>query len=160
MSEISSENLGLLERRFRTTVYVVLAQIFVVLILSVAALGIRPGPDQMAEDADYSTFWIALLFLAVGSFLLRRVLFNWERLKNTAILQGVDGVLRTLQRNSLMLGALGLLIAGLGFFIALRSGSGFDMVRAGLVSLIVLIANFPRKGLWRAVVSHLQNVQK
>ena len=158
MKEISNENLPELEKRYRTTVLIISAQIFVVLFLVAAAflLGLRLESDL--SEQDHTTLWVGVLFIAVGSFILRRMFFTWERLKNVGILKGVSGVLATLQRNSIILSIFGLLVAVIGYVISLLSGSGFDMLRAGAVSLVVFLINFPRKKVWKTIVSNLEKV--
>jgi hypothetical protein len=84
--------------------------------------------------------------------------FTWERLKNVGILKGVSGVLGTLQRNSIILSVFGLLVGIIGFLLALFSGSGFDMLRAGAIALVVFLINFPRKKVWKTIISNLEKV--
>src|SRR4051812_2866852 len=122
MKEISNENLTELEKRYRTTFFIILAQIFVVLILVLVSwFGVFRVETNLI-DQDFTTLWVAVLFIAVGTFILRRMFFNWERLKNIAILKGVSGLLRTLQRNSVILGTFALTVAVVGFLISVFSG--------------------------------------
>jgi hypothetical protein len=99
-----------------------------------------------------------VLFIAVGTFILRRMFFSWERLKNIALLKGVPGLLRTLQRNSVILGVFALAVAVVGFLISSFSGSSSDMFRAGVIALVVFLINFPRKKVWKTIVSNLEKV--
>jgi len=98
------------------------------------------------------------MFIAVGSFILRRMFFNWERLKNIALLKGISGLFGTLQRNSILLGAFGVIVAVLGFAISTFSGNSSDMLRAGAIALVVFLINFPRKKVWKTIVSNLGKV--
>ena len=158
MNEISNENLTELEKRYRTTFFIILGQIFVVLILVLASwFGVFRG-EANHSDQDFTTHWVAVLFIAVGTFILRRMFFNWERLKNIAVLKGVSGLLRTLQRNSVILGVFALIVAVLGFVIASFSGNSSDMFRAGVIALVVFLINFPRKKVWKTIVSNLEKV--
>ena len=156
MNVNSSENLPELEKRYRTTVLIVLAQIFFVLILIAASFLLALRVETTLQD--YTTLWVGVLFIAVGSFILRRMFFTWERLKTVAILKGVSGVLGTLQRNSIILSVFGLLVGIFGYLISLFSGSGFDMLRAGAIALVVFLINFPRKKVWKTIVSNLEKV--
>jgi hypothetical protein len=99
-----------------------------------------------------------VLFIAVGTFILRRMFFNWDRLKNIALLKGVTGLLGSLQRNSIILGFFALIAAIVGFLISSFSGSSADMFRAGVISLVVFLINFPRKKVWKTIVSNLEKV--
>ncbi len=158
MSEISNENLPVLEKRYRTTVLIILAQVFVVLFLILAAFILPVRIETNLTGQDLTTLWFGVLFIAVGSFILRRMFFNWERLKNISLLKGVPGVLGTLQRNSIILSFFALLAAVIGFLISTFSGNSFDMLRAGAVALVVFLINFPRKKVWKTIAANLEKV--
>lgn len=158
MNENSNENLPELEKRYRTTVLIILAQVFVVLFLVAAAFLFTFRVETGLSEQDFTSLWVGVLFIAVGSFILRRMFFTWDRLKNVAILKGVSGVLGTLQRNSIILSLFGLLVGIIGYLISLFSGSGFDMLRAGAIALVVFLINFPRKKVWKTIVSNLEKV--
>jgi hypothetical protein len=158
MSEIKGENLTELERRYRTTVLIVLAQIFAVLFLVLASWRFVSKIETNLSERDFTTLWAAVLFIAVGSFIMRRMFFSWERLKNIAILKGVSGLLGTLQRNSIILGVFAVLVGGFGFLISMLSGNSSDMLRAGVIALVVFLINFPRKKVWRTIVANLEKV--
>ena len=155
---MSAENMALLEKRYRTTIYIVLAQIAVTLILIAAALFIVKTTETGPATESLMPLWVGLLFIAVGSFLLRRMFFNWERLKNIALLRGVPGLLGTLQTNSIILGAMAEIIAIIGFLIATFSGNSGDMLRAGAIALVIFLINFPRKSIWKKIVANLERV--
>lgn len=158
MAEISSANRNELEKRYRTTTIVIAFQIFTVIALIVAAWFAAQSSNNSVSDQTLTTLWIAVLFIAVGAFLARRILFGWERLKNIVLLKGVKGLIQTLQKNAIILGAIGELVALTGFLIALLSGNKWEMFRAGAIALVVFLANFPRKSVWEKIVSNLEKV--
>jgi hypothetical protein len=158
MNEISNENLAELNKRYRTTAFIVLGEIFVVLFLIVAAWLLQVKIQNALSEQDLTTIWVAVLFVAVGSFIMRRMFFNWERLKNIAILKGVSGLLGTLQRNSIILSIFGVAVAIIGFVISAFSGNSIDMLRAGAIALVVFLINFPRKKVWITIISNLGKV--
>ena len=158
MSEISNENLAELNKRYRTTVFFVLGQIFVVLVLIPVSVFLVSRNQFNNTETDFTALWVGVIFLAVGSFIMRRMFFNWERLKNIALLKGVSGLLGTLQRNSIMLGIFALLVAVLGLVITVLSGNTLDFVRALAVAIIVFLINFPRKKVWKTIVSNLGKI--
>jgi hypothetical protein len=158
MQEISAETRTELEKRYRTAVFVVIAQILTALLLTVAAFFIAQTFDNSVTSESISALWFTVLFIAVGAFLLRRFLFNWERLKNTAVIKGVSGVLQTLQTNSILLGSLGEIIVIIGFLVAALGGNKWDMFRAAAVALIVFLANFPRRSTWEKIVANLEKI--
>lgn len=158
MNEITNENLAELDKRYRTTVFIVLAQIFVVLFLIFGGRFLAPSIPANLSGQDLTTLWVALLFIAVGSFIMRRMFFSWERLKNIALLNGIGGLLGTLQRNSVLLSVFAVVIALLGFVISVFSGVSSDIYRAGAIALVVFLINFPRKKVWKTIVANLEKV--
>lgn len=152
-------NLIELEKRYRTAAIVVGVQILSVLVLMTVAWVVVANSDNSMTSGSQTTLWFFILFIAIGSFLVRRFLFNWDRLKNTAILKGISGALQTLQINAILLGALGEIIAVMGFILATMSGNKWEMFRAGAVAMVVFLANFPRKAAWKKVVSNLEKIE-
>jgi len=158
MQKISDENLTELSKRYRMTVFIVLAQIFVVFLLLLISLFAGVKATSNLTEQDFTTLWVGVLFIAVGSFILRRMFFNWERLKNIAVLKGVSGLLKTLQRNSVILALFGLIVGIIGFLIATFSGNGLDMFRTGIIAFVVFLINFPRKKIWKTIVSNVEQI--
>jgi len=158
MAEISAENRSELEKRYRTTTIVIAFQIFTVIALIIAAWFAAQNSSNSVSDQTITTLWVTVIFIAVGAFLARRMLFSWERLKNTTLMKGVKGLIQTLQFNSIIIGIMGEIVAVVGFLIALLSGNKWEMFRAGAVALIVFLANFPRKSVWEKIVSNLEKI--
>lgn len=158
MNQISPDNLALLEKRYRMTALFVLAQIFITLVLIALAWLVAATGTVDLGATSVSTLWVAVVFLAIGSFMLRRLFTGWERLKNAYLLRGASGLLGTLQMNALLLAVFALLIAVLGFVITIFSGASFDMLRAGAIALIVFLVNFPRKSVWKNILANLEKV--
>ena len=158
MSEISAENRTELEKCYRTAAFVVIAQILTTLVLIVVAFFVAQTSENSATSQSIFALWIIVLFIAVGAFVLRRILFNWERLKNTALIKGFPGLLQTLQTNSILLGSLAEIIAIIGFLVATLGGNKWDMFRVGTIALIVFLANFPRKSNWEKMVANLEKI--
>ena len=123
----------------------------------IAAWFVAQTSDNSITNQSLTTLWVAVLFIAVGAFVIRRLIFSWERLKNTALLKGVKGLIQTLQINSIILGVIAEIVAIMGFLIATLSGNKWEMFRAGAISLVVFMANFPRKSVWEKIVANLEN---
>ncbi len=158
MSEISGENLAKIETIYRQTFFIVLAQILFALCLVLADWFLLSKLETSLSTQDFTMLWVAILFIAAGSFVLRRLFFSWERLKNITLLKGVSGLLGILQRNSVILGLLAEIIVIIGFLIAMLGGNSSDMLRAAAISLVVFFINFPRKGVWKKIISNLEKV--
>jgi hypothetical protein len=150
----------LLEKNYRTSVIAVSAQILFMLALTVVSwFVITYSSNDISEQASFA-LWGTILLIAAGSFVLRRMLFSWERLKNVALLKGLPGLLNILQANTILLAALGAVIAIMGFLVAVLSGNKFEMLRAGAISLIVFLMNFPRKPVWQKILAGAEKVLK
>jgi hypothetical protein len=158
VNDISPETGIQLQKRYRTAAFVVLAQIIFTLLLIPVAWFMAVNVENAISPKSVNTLWVAILFIALGTFVLRRMLFRWDRLRDVVLLKGIDGVLATLQTNAIILGAMAEIIAILGFLIAAMGGMKFDMFRAAVVALVVFLINFPRRGIWEKVVSSLEKV--
>jgi hypothetical protein len=156
--EISPDNRIELEKRYSATRLIVIFQILTVIALVGAAWFLAQRSENSITNQSLTTLWVAVLFIAIGTFLVRRLLFNWERLKNTALLKGIKGLIQTLQTNSILLGVFGEMVAILGFLIAVLAGNKWEMFRAGAIALVVFLANFPRKSTWEKIVANLEKI--
>ena len=158
MNEILPENSSEFEKRYRATVFIFIAQIFFTFVLIAAALFLASKIEVSDPTQNLSTLWVAVVFIAIGGFVLRRVFFNWERLKNIKLIKGFSGLLKSLQTSTIILGGIAELITVIGLVITIFSGNNFDILRAGAVALIVFMINFPRKSVWSKIVNNLENV--
>jgi len=158
MNEISSENLSLLESRYRTTAIIILAQIVFTIILTVAVWLFAPTNFKSISQQTLTTLWVVIIFLAVGAFLLRRVFFRWDRFKDIVLLQGVSELLKTLQNNAIILAVFATLLPIVGGTITVLSGSTFEIIRAEIVALIVFLINFPRRSVWKKIVAATEKI--
>ncbi len=156
MAEVSAANRTEFEKRYRTTAMIVIAQILMTLGLIAAAFFVARTSEASATSQSIFGLWIIILFIAVGAFILRRILFKWERLSNTVQESGIAGLLQTLQTNTILLGSIAEIIAVIGFLIAVF-GDKWDMFRVGVIALVVFMAIFPRKLQWKKIVAGLEN---
>lgn len=160
MNEISPENLAEIERKYRLTAIIVLTQIITTIILIIFGWFYAASSENAAAPDSLLMLWIAIVFIAVGTFFLRRMLNNWNRLQNTASIRGISGVVNVLQTNSIIIGSLAKIVAVIGFLIAVLGGVKFDVFRAGAVALLIFLMNFPRKTVWKKIVRSLENTQE
>ena len=159
MNSVKNEDDGKVGRKYKTTAIVVLSQIFFSLVLTVVAVFMVRGRNGTeTDDSNLMALWVLIIFIAVGALVIRRLFNSWERLKNTKLLKGADGLLQTLQTNAILLGAISEFIAILGFIITIMSGSVSDMIRAEVVALITFLINFPRRSVWNRIVESLGSV--
>jgi hypothetical protein len=159
MEQRVENNAELLEKRYRTAVIVVISQIVITLVLIAGSWFVISFSGNDINDSALSALWLLVLCIAISAFVLRRMLFSWERLKNVALLKGVKGLLTGLQTNTILLSSLGEVIAIIGFLIAVLSGNKNEMLRAGAVALIIFLINFPRKTTWKKVLAAAEKLQ-
>lgn len=158
MEEISPENLRALESRYRATWLIIASQIVFTIILTNAVWLFAPAVENSISQQTLTTLWLVIIFLATGAFVLRRVFFRWDRLRDTTVLKGVSGLLDTLQTNAIILAVFATLLPIVGGVITVLSGSTFEVIRAEIVALIVFWINFPRKPVWRKIVAAMEKV--
>lgn len=158
MEEISAENLAELEKRYKTTLFIVSAQIFSAVIFLFLIWFLTKNKESSASEQSFLTLWLVILFISAGTFVLRRQLFGWERLKNSALLKGVSGLIGTLQTNTIVINLFAEIVLIIGFIIALLNASVFDMLRASFIALFTFALNFPRLSIWKKIVSSLEKV--
>jgi hypothetical protein len=153
-AEIQAE----LEKRYQATAFVIAGQIALTIIFIIVAWIVAPSSQNLISSNNLMPFWIGALFIAIGTFVLRRVLFRWDRLRDIVLLKGVSGLLQNLQKNAILLGAMAELIALIGFVITFLSGNPYEMLRAGAIALVVFLINFPRKSVWKKIVANLESI--
>lgn len=155
---ISAEIQAELEKRYQATAFVIAGQIALTIIFIIVAWIVAPSSQNLVSSNNLMPFWIGALFIAIGTFVLRRVLFRWDRLRDIVLLKGVSGLLQNLQKNAILLGAMAELIALIGFVITFLSGNPYEMLRAGAIALVVFLINFPRKSVWKKIVANLESI--
>jgi ABC-type nickel/cobalt efflux system permease component RcnA len=89
-----------LDKRFRAAVIIVFSQIAAAVALIVSTFLFVKNTDNSTPFETLMPLWGGVLFIALGAFLLRRRLYNWEKLKDVAVLKGESGLLQTLQKNA------------------------------------------------------------
>jgi divalent metal cation (Fe/Co/Zn/Cd) transporter len=145
-----------LDRRYRTAISFEVAVLLIVLGLTAASWFGLISPA--GADVDLTAVWVLILFVAAGSFVFRRALTRWDRLRDRKLLRGNSGVLKALQWNTVALSLLALFIAFAGLAAVLFGGDRVDMLRAAVVAMIVLAINFPRRTIWRRIIIALDEV--
>jgi len=158
MEGISPENQRALASRYNATAIIIARQIFFSIILVTAVWFFAPKADNSISQQTVRTLWVLIIFLALGAFLLRRLFFRWDRLKDVTLLKGISGLLVTLQTNAVILGFFATSLTIVGCVITILSGEVFEMLRAGFVALIVFLINFPRRAVWEKIVAGMEKV--
>ena len=151
MNQLSEQKQIELDSRYNRTVLVYWAQVATTAILTLIAWFIAGRTEASAPQTLPNVLWIVLLVIAIGAFLLRRVMFNSEVLRDTATIKGASGVIKNLQFKTILISALAETITLIGFVISLMTGDKYDMLRAAAVALIIFFISFPRKKGWQVL---------
>lgn len=114
--------------------------------------------DNAAAPQSLNALWIAILFIAIITFVLRRMFLRWERLKDIYLIKGMDGLLGSLQTSVVILGAMAQVISVMGFLATALGGVTFDIFRASVVALVVYVVSFPRRSVWEKIAGGLEKV--
>ena len=101
--------------------------------------------------------WIAILIFGLGAFVLRRTRFAAMRLKDIAALNGMSGLLKSLQDTTIQIAFIGGAIALMGFIVTILTADWTSMLRAAGVSAIVLIYGYPFRSAWERVARQLSD---
>jgi hypothetical protein len=121
---------------------------------AVGLLVARSLDDQAASRRPLMPFIVAVIFLALGSTVLRRTQLRWLRLQAVAGLRGVEGLINHLTRTTIMSAALAEAIGLLALVISFLSGDQYYVLIFGVVGFVVAIASYPRRAAWERTVEH------
>ena len=145
----ASNNTSELDRRHKATRTTVLALLIGVVLLCVLAyVSKRFLTPQNNPSLDIAVR-ITILIFGLGAVVLRRTKFSAMRLQDIAGLKGATGLLITLQRTTLQVAGLAVVIALVGFVATLLTANDFYAYGAGLVAVAVLLYCYPTRTSWQ-----------
>lgn len=138
----------------RTAVILVVAFTMSIVIyagVGVLILGVRGGSPQ--AELPYP-FYAAAAALAIGSIVIRRAQLSGTRLEVVAGTRGVDALVKHLVNATILAAALAEVIGMLALAVAFFGGDRADVIRLGLVAMVVSLYNYPRRSAWQRVVDY------
>jgi peptidoglycan/LPS O-acetylase OafA/YrhL len=141
-----------LTRRHKTTATTVLSLLVAVVLLCVLAFVSQKFLTQRISSSLDMTVRIGILIFGLGAIALRRTKFANMRLQDIAGLQGASGLLITLQRTTILVATIGILIAVLGFVVTVVTGIPLYTYQAGVVAVAVLLYGYPVRNAWEQAV--------
>jgi hypothetical protein len=141
-----------LERRHKTTATTVLSLLIAVILLSVLAFVSQKFLTPRTNPSLDIAVRISILIFGLGAIALRRTQFAKMRLQDIAALQGASGLLITLQRTTLRVAMIGIVVAVLGFIATLFTGFPLYTYQAGVVAVAVLLYSYPVRTSWQQAV--------
>jgi hypothetical protein len=141
-----------LTRRHKTTATTIVWLLIAVVLLCVLAFVSQKCLTLRVSSSLDIAIRISILIFGLGAIALRRTQFAKMRLQDIAALQGASGLLITLQRTTLRVAMIGMLIAVLGFVATLVSGIPVYTYQAGVVALAVLLYGYPVRSSWQQAI--------
>ena len=122
-------------------------------VIGLVVVGSR-GPAQEPPQLRIP-FFVAGLFLALGSFTFRRTQLRWIKLQAVAGARGREGLVKYLFKVTIISVVMAEVIALLGLMLAMQGGSQRDVLTLGGVALIVSLSCYPRRVAWERTVDYL-----
>lgn len=148
MDPTSPEAQAELARRHKAAATTVLGLVVATILLSVVAFLGKPyftaNPNVVLDMAVR----IVILILGLGAVVWRRTKFQTMRLQDITGLDGVTGLLKTLEKTTIQLALLGAAIATIGFIATLMTGNERYTYWAGAIAIIVFIYCYPTRQSW------------
>lgn len=114
---------------------------------------IAPRVSQVESQVPIP-FYVGAVFLAFGSIALRRTQLRPLRLEVVAGLRGPDGLLKHLVNMTIISAALAEAIGVLAIAVAFSGGTLWDVVRLGVVALVITLYSYPRRQAWQQIVDY------
>jgi hypothetical protein len=99
-------------------------------------------------------FYAAAAVLAIGSIVIRRAQLHTMKLEVIAGTRGVDGLIKHLLNVTVLSAAIAEVIGVLALAVAFAGGDQNDVIRLGVVALLVSLYNYPRRSAWQRAVDY------
>lgn len=141
-----------LGRRHTATARTVLALLLGVVLLCVVAYLSKKFLTQRTNPSLDMAVRISILIFGLSSIALRRTRFSAMRLQDIGGLRGAVGLLATLQRTTIQVALLAVLVALIGFSGTLFTGNDFYTYAGGVVAIAVLLYAYPVRRAWDVAV--------
>jgi F0F1-type ATP synthase membrane subunit c/vacuolar-type H+-ATPase subunit K len=116
-------------------------------------IGIALGEGR-AERGARAPFLLAGLVLALGSMAVRRAQLGRMRLEAVARRRGARGLVRHIFITTLVSSALAEAAGVLGLVSGLLGGSQLEVIILGVIGLMMVLSNYPRRSAWEDAVEH------
>jgi len=137
-----------LARRHKAAATTVLGLVVATILLSVVAFLAKPYFTEQPNVVLDMAVRIVILILGLGAVVWRRTKFQTMRLQDITGLDGVTGLLKTLEKTTIQLALLGAAIATVGFIATLMTGNERYTYWAGAIAVIVFVYCYPTRQSW------------
>ena len=148
MDPTSPEAQAELARRHKAAATTVIGLLVATILLSVLAFLGRPYFTEKPNPPLDIAVRIVILFMGLGSVAWRRRKFNAMRLNAIVGVDGVTGLLKTLEKTTVQIALMGAAIAAIGFVSTFMTGNERYSYWSGAIAIIVFIYCYPTKASW------------
>jgi hypothetical protein len=138
-----------LARRHKSAATIVIGLLVATILLSVIAFLGRAYFREQDDPVLNIGVRIAVLILGLGAIVWRRTKFQTMRLQDITGLQGLSGLLRTLEKTTVQIALIATAITVTGFVATLVSGNDTYTYLASAIAVVVLVYCYPTKSSWR-----------
>lgn len=149
-----------LSRRHKAASTTVLGLIVASVLLCIVAYLSRGFLTEQNNPLLDIALRITILILGLGAVVLRRTRFSSMRLQDIGALEGPSGLLRTLERTTLLVALLGVVTLIMGFAATLMSGNEFYTYGGGLVAIAIFLYCYPVRRAWRRVIQQFDQTEQ
>lgn len=139
-------------RKAKVIVLALAASIIVYVAVGLVLLN-SPQPRVMPSTVRIP-FYVAALFLALGSIVVRRAQMRPMRLEVIAGLRGIGGLVNHFLQVSVVSAVLAEVIGVLALAVVFFGGDRGDVINLGVVALVITLSNYPRRGAWQRAVDY------
>jgi hypothetical protein len=138
-----------LARRHKAASVTVAGLFIATVLLSIVAFVARPYYIEKPPNPPLDiAVRIVVLILGLGAIVWRRNKFSGMRLQDIAGLEGVSGLIRTLEKTTIQIAILAEAIATIGFISSLVMGNELYTYWSGAIAAVVLVYCYPTKSSW------------
>jgi hypothetical protein len=125
-----------------------------IILLVLALLEAYPRIEKMGPLVPGS-LWLLVLFLGLGAVALKRTRLSPVRLAALMGVGGMKALAASLQRTVIYIALLAGLIAVIGYAAVCQTGDNSHMVKAGIISVAILLYCYPGLGRWNQIVRYV-----
>jgi hypothetical protein len=151
-TEISSTVPDELARRHKSTTTTVWSLLVAVILLCVVAFVSRKFLTPRSNASLDIVVRVSILMFGLGAITWRRTKFAAMRLQDIGALKGSSGLLITLQRTTIQVACIGLIIGCIGLAGTLLTANEYYSYIAGVVGAVVIIYSYPVRSAWERAV--------
>jgi hypothetical protein len=149
---ISVENQKALAQSYRTGVRIVFIIALSVLVFMLTPWFISPGTTLPDGERWARPIFLVVIALGLVAITVRRLLMS-QLMMGKLVPRGVNALLARLLMTTVICLAIAELVGIMGFVFYLLTGDYEYSWRLGVVSLLLILYSFPRRGEWERIIS-------